>query len=247
MCTLTLVRSGPRRLRIVCNRDEQRSRAAALAPARLVFGERAGLMPIDPVSRGSWIGVNDAGLVVAVINANPEGGARAGARSRGGLVPAMLASGSIAGALARAEETDATLYAPFTLLLATLDDGAVLTSDGQTLRVAMTGAWGAPLMLTSSGLGDHMVASCRRGLFEELCVRADDPLEAQRAFHEHAWADRPHLSVLMSRADARTVSRTVVDLDEDRVTMSYAPLDEGGAPERSFPLWLAIDRTPVAP
>jgi hypothetical protein len=46
-------------------------------------------------------------------------------------------------------------------------------------------------------------------------------------FHCHRWADRPHLSVNMSRADACTVSRTVVSLGAGRVSMTYHAFAEG--------------------
>lgn len=247
MCTLTLVRGDGRRVRVVCSRDEQRSRSAALPPSRHERAGRVCVMPIDPVSRGSWIGVNDAGLIGALLNANPAEASSTGARSRGELVPQLLGLTSVEESLRFCSGIDGSLYAPFTLLVAALDDGAVLSSDGRTLRVVARRAPDAPLMLTSSGLGDHLVEPCRRALFRELFDRSGDPLDAQHAFHAHRWKDRPHLSVLMSRADARTVSRTTVDLLDDEATVTYTPLDDAGAPQASHTVSLALAHARTTP
>jgi hypothetical protein len=53
--------------------------------------------------------------------------------------------------------------------------------------------------------------------------------DAQDAFHRHAWPDQLHLSVCMSRADARTVSRTCVELDSQSARMTYTTLNDGGS------------------
>ncbi len=78
-------------------------------------------------------------------------------------------------------------------------------------------------MNTSSGLGDHVVEPPRRALFTRMFAGAapDDFAAIQDAFHRHRWPDRPHLSVDMDRADAETVSLTVIELDDVSVTMRY--------------------------
>ena len=76
-------------------------------------------------------------------------------------------------------------------------------------------------MFTSSGLGDHLVESPRRELFNEMLQNRSPSM--QDAFHRHQWADRPHLSVCMSRPDARTVSHTRIHVTPQRATMLYMP------------------------
>ena len=67
MCTVSIVPDGDR-FTLMSNRDERRDRAVALQPTVERFGARAAIMPIDPVGGGSWLGVNDAGLVAALLN-----------------------------------------------------------------------------------------------------------------------------------------------------------------------------------
>src|ERR1043166_6432359 len=66
MCTVTLIarRNG---YALGMNRDEKLTRPSALPPARQPLGRRNALLPSEP-SAGTWIGVNDAGATLALIN-----------------------------------------------------------------------------------------------------------------------------------------------------------------------------------
>ena len=66
MCTITFLarRNG---YALGMNRDEKLTRVAALPPSRLLLGGRTILCPSEP-NGGTWIGVNDAGATLALIN-----------------------------------------------------------------------------------------------------------------------------------------------------------------------------------
>ena len=70
MCTVTIVplEDG---YRLMCNRDEQHTRPAALPPRRLSIDGGQATMPIDPQGGGSWIAVTDGGLTIAMLNRMP--------------------------------------------------------------------------------------------------------------------------------------------------------------------------------
>ncbi len=246
MCTVTVIplidhldrRTG---LRLACNRDERRSRPRARPPTTRVFGERRAILPIDPVSDGTWIGVNDAGLAATLLNVNPlrrtGTGERADDRfnrrnSRGTLVPAVLCCENVAQAVSIACRFRPADFPPFRLVL--LDDHrfAELRSDGATLSETVDTTSGGPMFFTSSGLGDDWVDAPRRALFEEIFTGTRRLDKVQAAFHRHVWPDRTHMSVCMSRSDAHTVSHTIVDLEPTRVTLSYLPHapDQPGEP-----------------
>ena len=92
MCTLTIV-PFDEGVRLVCNRDERRTRATALAPESHETQTGTAIYPIDPESGGTWIGANESGLVAALLNRTP-GRARVSRLtpvSRGIIVPALLA------------------------------------------------------------------------------------------------------------------------------------------------------------
>lgn len=223
MCTVTVL---PRAagFRLVCNRDEQRTRAAAEPPAVRQFGGVQALSPIDPVSRGTWIAANDAGLVLVLLNRNPRGRPPVPAPiSRGTIIPALLPQPRLAGVVHTLGGLPLGLFEPFTVValqqrhfvVARNVAGRLSCRAGRLLR---------PLFFTSSSLGDAVVWLARRRLFTRLIETGADRWLGQMLFHRHAWRSRPEISVLMRRADAATVSRTTVDVDRGFVRMRYEPL-----------------------
>jgi hypothetical protein len=246
MCTVTVI-SVNGVVRLACNRDELRSRPAALSPVVREFGARKAIMPIDPVADGTWIAVNDAGLAATLLNVNlhRNAGAMRGPRKlgRGMLIPRLMACATLADAEQVSGTTDARQHAPFRLVL--VDDRGVAQfwSDGYSLRYEREALGNQAHLFTSSGLGDALVEQPRRDLFEQMLTPGADWVLQQDAFHRHSWPERRHLSVCMERAEARTVSHTVVEIEPERVGVTYVP----DAPDRAKPLApITLTRSPRA-
>jgi len=235
VCTLTalpgeLLEADPaadRVLRVVFNRDERRHRLPGLPPRVVVTGHRRALMPIDADAGGSWIAVNDVGLVVALLNLTatsgehmPERTAQVPRRSRGHIVPALAAGGTIDDARRIMDATDVAAYEPFRAVALHRQHWFEARWTGHRFQT-QRGPIGRPLIWTSSSLGDEIVSGPRQALFDRLF--ADRPLTAdvQDAFHHHTWNDRPDVSVRMSREDASTVSITTIDLTATGARMDY--------------------------
>jgi hypothetical protein len=244
MCTLTVIPLGPATLRVAFNRDESRTRPAGLPPRVRQFGVRAGVSPTDPLAGGTWLAVNDAGLVLALLNGNPPTRDRAAPkppRSRGEVIPSVLDCDSLSAALSACEQLSYRDFAPFRLVLVGGGLVADVRWDGCEPMV-MSRLLGAPQMFTSSGLGDHLVEGPRRMLFEQMFESGAESWEAaQYEFHRHRWAGREHLSVNMSRESARTVSHSVITLDAVEAVFAYHP----DAPDQ--PAELTTVRLPLAP
>jgi hypothetical protein len=226
MCTVSVVPLGDG-VRMACNRDERLSRPEASRPRLRRAGNRTAVFPVDPVSGGSWIGVNDAGLALALLNRNRPGDARGLAvRSRGTLIPRLLAAGTLAGLrrrLGRILHSDAPRFEPFTLVAVHRGALGVAINDGRAWSFE-TRLLTRPIVFTSSSLGDALVTAPRRALFAALVRCSPRPLEGQRRFHRHRWPGRPEISVCLSRPDAATVSRTIVDIRGTRASLSYQSL-----------------------
>lgn len=241
MCTVTIIRLKPdkdgRRVRLACNRDESPRRPAALPPRLQTLGATRVLLPIDPQSGGTWIGINERGLIATLLNRNlPRGqdvapdsrrARPAGLRSRGEIVPHLLAAASLADARQVANSLAPSQYPPFRAVAHDLERGFELRSDGRALEMLDFSLAEAPLLFTSSGLGDHLVDPPRRALFHAMFTTDADPFETQERYHRHFWPDRRHLSVCMSRDAARTVSHTAIELGERHAELHYrgAPPD----------------------
>ncbi|MBL0870947.1 MAG: NRDE family protein [Phycisphaerales bacterium] len=268
MCTLTIIPAlahhSPARL--VMSRDEQRSRARALPPRIIEPGPHANvphrIMPTDPQSGGTWIALNSAGLVFALLNVNPPADVAAPrtARptfSRGVIIPHISTHTTLNRAASAALALDFDRFPPFRLIIT---DGTQLIElvssiNGPTLH--HTPNLSAPFFATSSGLGDHHVDQPRRDLFNQLITSAKpvDRPEAQAAFHLSVFNQAPQISVLMSRPDASTVSITAVDLHPTRLVMRYHEVDDqfirsasrGDQAEPTRTHTLTLDRQSDAP
>jgi hypothetical protein len=232
MCTLTLVSLGRenaagaarRRFRLAFNRDEQRTRPPGLPPTTRRCGERLAAMPIDPVGGGTWIGVNDAGLVACLLNRNVgQFAPPASPRSRGLIVPKLLACASAEEVRHAVGELKPADYAPFRAMCCDGGRLTVATSDGRSVEIESTSWDGSPFFMTSSGLGDSWVERPRRELFDRMFATVGGAADVQDAFHRHRWPDRPHLSVDMAREDAVTVSHTIVEVGGGEAVLRHWP------------------------
>ena len=158
----------------------------------------------------------------ALLNLTGERRASAGP-SRGSIIPALACSRDLDAVGERWSTLETASYAPFRLIVATVTEVSVFTRSARLPhRVPL-----ATSLYCSSSLGDDTVTEPRRSLFAGLLATSSDPWHAQDRLHQHAWPDRRHLSVLMSRTDAATVSRTEVVLDAERVSMRYAAVIDG--------------------
>jgi len=243
MCTLTIISTGEaeaRGVRIECNRDESRLRPGAKPTQQRTYGERQVLMPVDPLSDGTWIGVNDAGVAAVLMNvyiAQAEKEIEILPRtrplvSRGTIIPHVLAAGSLAEAIERFQALNPRDFEPFRLILVDRTHWLEIVWAAEQLSIDPVKPLDEPLFFTSSGLCDDIVAKPRRELFDEmLSVGADlttaDLSPAQDAFHRHVWPGREFASVWMTRPEARTQSITWCELNADEVTMRYAARDWG--------------------
>jgi Transport and Golgi organisation 2 len=223
MCTVSIV-PVPDGCRVVCNRDERRTRAAAQPPRAFPTEVSWATYPRDPVSGGTWIGVNDDGLVVALLNRTVAGSEpRVLPQSRGSIVPTLLACPSIVRAVKACDALDISRFETFRLVMAHRSTVAVVAGDGAHPSTELFPLL-RPVMFTSSSLGDAIVETPRRQLFERLVQAGDDWLRGQFRFHRHRWAGRLELSVQMSRSDACTVSRTTIDVTSRRIDLQYESL-----------------------
>jgi hypothetical protein len=247
--------------RLVTSRDENRTRPEADPPRwrSVASPSRRALYPTDGggghtavASGGTWVAASDMGLVLCLLNGNPRPypslPPAERMESRGVIVPRLIDQPSAEAAAGAVASLNLDAFAPFALLAVDLPHGP----PGETTRSesaseqlrAFRVRWnrrelvcerysGSLVCAVSSGLGDDLVQP-RLALFESM-VQADGPRpDTQDRFHRHVWRDRPEISVLMSRRDARTVSVTTVEVvaarhaSPARISMRYQPIREGG-------------------
>ncbi|RMG43531.1 MAG: hypothetical protein D6718_12090 [Acidobacteria bacterium] len=244
MCTLSFV-DRPEGFELFFNRDERRDRKAALPPS-VHPGPLRFLAPIDGESGGTWIAVNEAGLVLCLLNhyEGTEGAVESGLESRGRLVVALAACRSAAEAAGAVTEGVARRFRPFRLVL--FQHGSpplMVLYDGRGVARS-TLAWDAEPVVSSS-VDPAGVTLSRRRLFRRLGPSGRrDPNRLFEYHRSHEPEIGPY-SVCMHRPDARTVSLTRVSVERDVARMWYAP----GPPCRTElgpPRTLPLRRLPQA-
>jgi hypothetical protein len=131
MCTVVLLRrpGAPWPLLLAANRDELKSRPWR-APGRH-WSERPEVVAgQDELAGGSWLGINDYGVVAAILNRSGSLGPAAGKRSRGELVLEALDHADAAAAAAALADLDPAAYRPFNLIVADHRDAFWLRHAG---------------------------------------------------------------------------------------------------------------------
>jgi uncharacterized protein with NRDE domain len=135
---------------IGANREEAYERRGD--PPRLQAGRRAFIGGLDPRAGGTWLGVNDCGVLVAVTN-RPDRPVPSQARSRGLLVRDLLgmSSAAAAGEAATAELTRGP-YGGCNIVVLDAVSGQVVSAGNSVRSEAIQpGIHG----LTSCGLDDR--------------------------------------------------------------------------------------------
>lgn len=183
---------------VAANRDERLDRPAS-APAVRDW-ERPVVAPMDEEAEGTWIGFNDAGLLVAVVNRWVRG--LAGDRSRGLLVRDTLRQDTAEDAARYVErEVEARSYEAFNLVCVDENACIVLEWDGRlrvrnlnpgvhvVVNVGADGSYFVPEQRPEAGVDQARNADgVRTALQPEPGESADEWLErARRVIADHEY------------------------------------------------------------
>ena len=154
MCTVVILRRPGHEwpLILAANRDEMRDRPWR-PPGRHWPDRPEVVAGLDELAGGTWLGLNDHGLVASILNRRGTLGPAAGKRSRGELVLDALDHADAADAVRALGALDPVAYRPFNMVVADDRDAFWLKSVGEG-RVQI-----APLpvglsMLTAYDLND---------------------------------------------------------------------------------------------
>lgn len=157
MCTLVLLRRPGHNwpLLLAANRDEMTSRPW-LPPARHWREYPHVVAGADRLAGGSWLGLNDQGVVAIVTNRYGSLGPQTGRHSRGELVLKALAFAEATQAAATLAELEPTLYRSFNLVVADRNEAIWLRhkSDDQHDKIEVQVLADGISMLTSRDCND---------------------------------------------------------------------------------------------
>lgn len=236
MCTMTwMFRDDGYEL--FFNRDEVRTRLLAFPPEVRTVDKVSFIAPIDADAGGTWMGVNQFGLSVCLLNGyGRKISGQTDYTSRGLLVMSLLDCADRRMVESRLEALDMAVYRPFTLVA--LEPGKTIMAwvwDGVDLH--MDEDISCPLI--SSSFRFSAVAEHRRWLFDELGSRSS---KALTDFHRSHVPEAGPFSVCMHRDDAQTVSLCRVVVTSKDINFHYAP---GPPCQTDFLPPLSLPRLPI--
>jgi hypothetical protein len=217
MCSVSFLRRGGG-FHLLMNRDEQRSRPAALPPEICPCGDGKALYPRE-TGGGTWIGINDAGLAFALINWYARPGISQ-AISRGLIIPALLEAKSAGAAGLRLNRLPLERMNPFRLMIFSVRERSLW--EWRSDRAQLDGkclSWRRRHWF-SSGFDEARANLLRARTCRVLETETASPASLRRLHRSHH--PRPGaFSICMHRTDACTVSCTELEVTENSATMRY--------------------------
>ncbi|MDX1400936.1 MAG: NRDE family protein [Kiloniellales bacterium] len=236
MCSVVILRRPNHAwpLLLAANRDEMRDRPWD-PPARHWSDRPEVIAGYDRLSGGSWLGLNDHGVVAAVLNRSGSLGPAPDKRSRGELVLEALDHADASEAAEQLRHLETGAYRSFNLFVADNRDAFWLRSTGhfnETVRVAKVTE--GISMLTARELNDLNSPRIARHLPLFQSALAPDPdLDDWDAWKEllgtTGLGDPMDGMVVSDEKGFETVSSSLIALPESGLTLAGEPIQ---------PIWL---------
>lgn len=249
MCSVVILRRPGHAWPVVlaANRDEMAGRPWK-PPARHWPDRPEVVAGLDGTAGGSWLGLNDTGVVAAVLNGERSLGPAPGKRSRGELVLEALDHADATAAAEALADLDPDAYRPFNLVVADNRDAFLLTNRGpRRRRLPVRPVPEGVSMVTASDLND-VTASPRQRMYLPL-FRAADPPDPD-AGDWTRWAELMGSRIWSGDAGPRGAMCVVTDVGFETGSSSLIALPSVDRPGTK-PVWLFApgrpDRTAYAP
>lgn len=181
MCSVVILRRPGHAWPVVfaANRDEMNNRPW-LPPGRHWPDRPAVVAGLDQLAGGSWLGLNDHGLIAGIMNRMNTLGPSPGKRSRGELVLEALDHADASDAVTALATLEPGAYRPFNMVLADNRDGFWVCNRGK--RIDVEALRDGLSMITAHDLNDSE-HSRRIRRFLPLFRTAPPPNPAQDDWH----------------------------------------------------------------
>ena len=217
-------------LKVIFNRDEQRTRSIALPPEVIDVESTQVLMPVDPARGGTWIATNQFGLTVALLNKYEVLPEKAkDYASRGHVVRSLSASKDLDEVEQLLKElTKDNIYPAFSLLIWDLNQ-----------KVVKLWSWDEQVLVekdielpffTSSSWKTSEVQRYRIEAYQDA-ISGDKAIED---FMKTSTSGKEKWSVLMQREKTRTVSGSEISLYSGLTEFLYRDYNSNEISEHSL-------------
>lgn len=235
MCSIVILRREGHDwpVLIAANRDEMADRPWR-PPARHWEDRPNVVAGRDELAGGTWLGVNDEGVVAGILNRVGTLGPMPGKRSRGELVLEALDHADAVAAAGALEHLDPRAYRPFNMVVADNRDAYWLRNDGRTVEVLALPE--GLSMITAHDRNDTESARIRFHLPRFAEAPAPDPDSGDWRSWEDLLASREHAPDAGPRGAMTVVTESGFGtVSGSLIALPAIGLTRDGRPAR--PLW----------
>lgn len=225
MCTASWV-EYPESFQFIFNRDEHHQRKIARAVQLSQHNDISALFPIDGDFGGTWLAVNEYGLVISLLNYYPKRRPPTpkNKKSRGFIIPELIYQKNLSSIYDRFQSMELHDFEPFDLLVVNdRAEGSMFRWDGY--EVERHNVLSRLNPLSSSSFVTQDVVLYRRKVFEEKRPAIQNSPKEHLAYHfdQDSHSSRA-FTPLMWRPIARTVSVSQILIDDSKVSFDYHPI-----------------------
>ena len=222
MCTVAFI-PGNNKYYFASLRDENPKRAKATIPALQLSDKLMYLSPVDPVGGGTWVGVNELGHVIILLNGGFEKHRVNGpyTKSRGLIVSQLL---DAAMPVVDWMLMDMKNIEPYTLVVWADNNLFQLVWNGTTKhRERLT--TGVPHLWSSSTLYNSKIKTYREKLNQNWMVTNPKLSKNSLLDFFYAVADKENGFIMNRNERIKTLSYSFIELtDNETASMSYYDL-----------------------
>lgn len=210
MCTLSCAytESG---YELWFNRDESRFRLESTSPRQYSNG----IWSVDGNSGGTWLGVNQYGVSLALLNGYC-GNTSVNNRSRGEIIPLLLKSRTCDDVASVLHQIPLDVFNSFYLWAISKQAIYLWLWDGHQLMVLD----GTKQFMTTSSFEPDLIVPFREQRYQQL----KENHGWQPYLHYDLYGPASAYSFLMSRPDAKTVSISRICVTEKMICYDYNPV-----------------------
>jgi hypothetical protein len=244
MCTLSWDFCG-NGYTIFFNRDELNTRTPATPPRKQLIQGVEVLAPQDGEKGGSWIAVNEFGVLTCLLNLYEHSFLEPSVPflGRGHLVMDLATRRDWVSSQPILEKKNLERYPPFQLFqFAPGVPVNCLKWNGETFETFQFDQCRQPI--SGSSFRNHDVVGQRIETFKKLVTpesQGAGRLRQLETFHLSHDVDQGAYSVNMCRPDAQTISFSRVDVNSETIRFRYQKKDSRGF-EFDSPLFITLDR-----
>jgi len=223
MCTVSIFLDKGKLL-LTASRDESRTRGEDGVKQFHHNGNQC-IYPIDTKSKGTWLGVNDCGIVAAILNMYQVVDHQ-GSHSRGLIIPELLKHKSLSQVDDYLQSLDAKCYSPFVLLV--LNNATVYRYcwNGVSMQkenLSASNEFEHGYLESSSSVDTDLTIAYRQQLFQQWKQDKPENNLAVKILEFHLTRDENEqsASVCMARSRGHTKSISQVMLSEHAAEFHY--------------------------